>query len=188
MNLPRIGRAISIAASNCIGTTTHALSTFQCRDISKSSSKKTSIKFPPNHNIAQTRQHRNNTGPKPSPAPSQHLPQIIRRWNKGNTMNHQKHFVLRTSGQQHGPHGPQLNRKQTNTRHHKHNGKGQTIVGLPRHTSGRDHSVLSVGHDLECPLGCILSLGSEGTYLCKPKNVLAEINFGWENLTRSGLK
>ena len=72
-------------------------------------------------------------------------------------MNRREHFVpfvLRTSGRHHGPHGPQLNCKQRNTRHHKHNGKGQVIVGLPCHTSGRDHLVPSVGHghDLERPL------------------------------------
>ena len=78
-------------------------------------------------------------------------------------MNHQEHFVLCTSDQHHGPHGHQFNRKRTNTRHHEHDGKGQAIVGLPCHTSGRNHSVLSIGHDLERPLGRILSLRNKGT-------------------------
>jgi len=49
------------------------------------------------------------------------------------------------------------------TRHHEHDGKGQAIVGLPCHTSGRNHSVSSVRHDLERPLGCILSVINKGT-------------------------
>ncbi len=136
MNLPRIGRGISTAASNCIGTTTHALLTFRCRDISKTSSKNTSIKCPPNHNIACTRLHQNNTGPKHKPCSQSTSPPIIRWRNKGNSTNRREHFVLRTSGRYHGPHGPQLNRKQTNTRHHEHDGKDLCWITLP-HTRTR---------------------------------------------------
>ena len=78
-------------------------------------------------------------------------------------MNRREHFVLHTSGRHHCPHGPQLNHKQTNTRHHEHDGKGQSIVEIPCNTSGRDHSVPSVEHDRERPLGCIISLRNKGT-------------------------
>ena len=167
MNLPRIGPAISIAPSNYIGTTLQALSTFQCQNISKNSSKNISIRCLPNHNIAHTRQHQNNTGQgrSTSPSPDRHLSQVIQRRNKRNSTNRQEHFLLRTGGQHHGPHGPQLNRKRTNMRHHEYNGngKGQAIVRLPCHTPRCDHSVPRVGHVFECPFRCILPLRDEGT-------------------------
>jgi hypothetical protein len=160
MNLPRIGRATSIAASNYIGTTSRAQLTFQCQGISRNSSKNTNIKCPPNHNIAHcpyTLAPKQYGAEAQAPLPINISPKLTDEEIK------EIQLILRTSGQHHGPHGPQLNRKRTNTRHHEHNGKGQTIVRLPCHTSKRDHSIPSVRHDLKRPLGRIVSLGNEGT-------------------------
>ena len=63
MNLLRIGWEISTVGSSCVGTTTLTPLIFQCRDISKSFFKNTSIKCPTNRNIARTRRRLNNTRP-----------------------------------------------------------------------------------------------------------------------------
>jgi hypothetical protein len=53
--------------SSCFGIIKHAPLTYQCRGISKSSSKNTSIKCQRNCSIACTLQRRSNTGPKHKP-------------------------------------------------------------------------------------------------------------------------
>ena len=78
-------------------------------------------------------------------------------------MYYRKHFVLSVGGRHHSTDGPQFYCKRANVRHNKHDGKGQTSLGLPRDTSGCDHSVPSVGHDFERPFGRILPLGDKGT-------------------------
>ena len=159
MSLPRIGRAICIVASSCIGITLRAQLTSRCLDISRNSSKNTSIKYQPNHNIAHTRPHRNNMEPNHKPrSQSTSLPRVIQQRNKRYSTNSLKHLVLCKSGRHHSPHGAQLNRKRTNARPHEHDCQSQTIVGLSCHTSGRDHSVPSIGHGVKHPFGRILSI------------------------------
>ena len=75
-----------------------------------------------------------------------------------------KHFVLRAGGRHHSTDGPQFYCKQANVRHNKHDGKGQTTLGLPRDTSGCNHTVLSIEHGFKRPFGCILPLRDESTY------------------------
>ena len=167
MNLSRIGQEVSAAGSSCVGTTTHAPSTFQCQDISKSSFKNTSKKCPKNRNIARVHASTESIrGQSTSPNPSRYLPKIIQQRNKGNSTKGNstcrwEHFVLRADGRHHGPDGPQFYCKRANARHNKHDGKGQTNVGLPRDTSERDHTVPSVGHGFERPFRRILPLGDK---------------------------
>ena len=157
MNLSRIDQEVSTAESSCVGTTTHATPTFQCRDISISSFKNTSKKCPKNSNIARVHASAESIrGQSTSPNPSRYLPKIIRQRIKGNSTKGNstccwEHFVLRADSQHHGPGGPQFYCKQANARHNKHDGKGQTNVGLPRDTSECDHTVLSIGHGFERP-------------------------------------
>ncbi len=59
--------AISIAGSSCFGIIINAHLTYQCWDVSKSSSKNTSIKCLKSRNIAHTLQRQSNTAPRHKP-------------------------------------------------------------------------------------------------------------------------
>jgi hypothetical protein len=75
-SLPKIGLAICTAGSSCFGIIIDAPSIYQCGDISKSSSKNTSIKCPTSHEIAHTLQRQSNTAPCTNPTTTDISPKL----------------------------------------------------------------------------------------------------------------
>jgi hypothetical protein len=59
---------------------------------------------------------------------------IVRRRNQGNPTGHRQHPLLYPSSGHHCPHGPQLDCDRTIEGDHEHDGKGQTITRISRHS------------------------------------------------------
>ena len=123
----------------------------QCRNISRESYKNTPTK--PLHFCTKTVWRKS-----PSPPPCWHLTGIVPWRDQRKPASHRKHTVLCTCRWHHCPYGIELNCNWTVQGHNKHNGESKSATQLSCNLPQCQY-ILSLWHDHERPLWCILSIG-----------------------------
>ncbi len=173
--LPRIGWAISTAASNRIGITTNEPSTSWY--LATTSNNYNDISMPPPHNlnIAVSTCNQSNTAAHAMTNRTGHIPPPLKGQHQTSPTCHWLHSLLRSSRLPHRPHGPQHNCERTSKRHQINDEKIQTASRLPCHPSQCNSLILRFQHDPQHSLQCIVPLWSQRTQSCVRKFFL-----GWK--------